>query len=76
MINELERVVLTGDLPDEGLKSGDVGTVVLAHKQGKAYEVEFLNLAGETVAVATVDAALVRRVTKRDISHSRRLAAA
>ena len=76
MINELERVVLTGDLPFVGLEAGDVGTVVLVHQEGKAYEVEFLNLVGGTVAVATVEAASLRLVTKRDVWHSRRLAAA
>jgi hypothetical protein len=29
MIRELELAVLTKDVPDEGLQTGDVGTVVL-----------------------------------------------
>ena len=31
MIRELDNVVLTVDLPEHGLKKGDVGTVVLVH---------------------------------------------
>ena len=31
MINELKTVILTTDLPDHGLKAGDLGTVVLVH---------------------------------------------
>ncbi len=53
-IKEHDCVVLTADLPDEELKSGDVGTVVHVHKGGAAYEVEFMTLDGHTVAVATV----------------------
>lgn len=32
MIQELELVVLTQDLPEEGLQVGDIGTVVLLHQ--------------------------------------------
>jgi hypothetical protein len=39
MIEEHERIVLTRALPDEGLEPGDVGTVVHAYADGKAYEV-------------------------------------
>jgi hypothetical protein len=36
MINEHDCVVLTQDLPDEGLKAGDIGTVVHIHEGGAA----------------------------------------
>ncbi|MGO8697604.1 MAG: DUF4926 domain-containing protein, partial [Limisphaerales bacterium] len=39
-INEHDCVVLTADLPGEGLETGDVGTVIHIHKGGAAYEVE------------------------------------
>jgi len=38
------------------LKEGDVGTVVHVYKKGKAFEVEFFTLHGETVAIATLEA--------------------
>jgi hypothetical protein len=44
-------VVLKADLPAEKLAEGDVGTVVHVYRDGKAYEVEFVALDGETVAV-------------------------
>ena len=47
-------VVLTEDIPNEGLKAGDVGTSVHVHGNEKAYEVEFVTLTGVTVAAATV----------------------
>ena len=53
------------------LVSGDVGTVVHVYADGKAFEIEFMTLDGQTAAVATVEASAVRPVTGRDISHSR-----
>ena len=61
-INEHDCVVLTSDLPAENLQAGDVGTVVHIHRDGVAFEVEFITLAGETIAVTTVLAAQLRPV--------------
>ena len=74
MIKEHDCVVLTRDMPDEGLQAGDVGTVVHIHRDGAAYEVEFLTLTGQTVAVATVLPSNLRPVSTRDIAHVRALA--
>jgi hypothetical protein len=41
MIRELDDVVLRTDLPPHGLTGGDVGTVVLVHRGGAGYDVEF-----------------------------------
>jgi len=71
MIKEHDRIVLTSDLPNEGLKAGDVGTIVHIHKRGEAFEVEFMTLEGDTVAVATVLSSQVRPVSNRDITHAR-----
>lgn len=73
MIEEHDCVVLTADLPDEKLEAGDVGTVVHIHKDGAAYEVEFVTLDGHTVAIATVLDTQLRSVSSRDISHVREL---
>jgi hypothetical protein len=75
MIAEHERVVLTTHVPAEGLESGDVGMVVHVYKDGLAYEVEFITLDGKTAAVATLEAAQVRPVGSREITHARQLAA-
>jgi hypothetical protein len=74
-IKEHECVVLTKNLPGEDLEAGDVGTVVHIHKDGAAYEVEFMALDGHTVAVTTVGSAELRPVSRRDISHARQLQA-
>lgn len=73
-IREHDRVVLRSDLPGEKLAAGDVGTVVHVHSGGKAYEVEFVALDGETVAVVTLERVQVRPVERREITHARRVA--
>ena len=75
MIKEHDCIVLTQDLPDEGLQTGDVGTVVHIHRDAAAYEVEFVTLTGQTVAVATVLPSQLRPVSQRDLTHVRELAA-
>lgn len=62
------------DLPGDGLQAGDVGTVVHIHRQGEAFEVEFVTLDGGTVAVITLLSSQIRAVSKRDITHVRELA--
>ena len=70
MIQELEQVVLTVDLMEHGLREGDVGTVVLVHDAG-GYEVEFMTLDGETVAVVSLPVDRVRPIGPREIAHAR-----
>ena len=73
MIKEHDRIVLTTAVPAERLEAGDVGTVVHVYRDGQAYEVEFVALDGHTTAVVTLEAAQVRPVTSRDLTHSREL---
>jgi hypothetical protein len=73
MIAELDRMVLTEDLPEYGLKAGDIGTVVLIHREGEGYEVEFAALDGETLAVTSVLASQVHPVLRHEIPHARRI---
>jgi len=76
MIKEHERVVLTTSAPEEGLESGDVGTVVHIYSDGLAYEVEFTMLDGRTAVVATLEASQVRPVGRCEITHARERVAA
>lgn len=73
MIREHDRIVLTAPVPNERLEIGDVGRIVHVYADGKAFEIEFMTLDGQTAAIATVEASAVRPVTDRDISHSRHL---
>ena len=70
MIKELDTIVLTSDLPELGLRAGDLGTVVLVYKHA-GYEVEFVTLDGETVAVISLTPEQVRPVGHREIAHAR-----
>ncbi len=64
------------DRPDQGLMTGDVGTVVHIYQGGRAYEVEFVALDGETAGVVTVETKDVRTVGRHEIAHVRSLAVA
>ena len=65
MIKELDTVVITVDLPERRLKKGDVGTVVLLHGSA-GYEVEFLTLGGDTLAVVSLSKDQVRSPSSRE----------
>jgi hypothetical protein len=63
-INELDVVTLATDLPEKGLAAGAIGTVVhIFHKPSTAYEVEFVDTDGRTVAMATLTADQLRQQT-------------
>ena len=75
MINEHDCVVLTQDVPGARLEAGDIGTVVHVHEAGAGYEVEFMTLTGETLAVVTLRPAQVRPIQPRDVARVRELSA-
>jgi hypothetical protein len=75
-IKELDTVALTSDLPEHGLKRGDVGAVVLVHGNRAAFEVEFVAYDGHTVALLTLEPAKLRALRESDIPHARELDAA
>lgn len=74
-IEEFDLVVLTKDFPSDGLKKGDVGTVVDIHQNGEGFTVEFMTLDGQTVAVLTLLSSQIRAIEKGEMSHSRSIAA-
>ena len=71
MIQELERIALTVNLPEYHLKAGDMGTVVDITSDGQEYTIEFFTLDGETYAVVPVLVSQIRRVGSREIAHAR-----
>lgn len=73
MIKEHDCVVLLTDVPDDGLKAGDIGTVVHVHEGGAGYEVEFMTLTGETITVTTLMASQARPIRRHDVAHVREL---
>ena len=69
MIKELDTVVLTGDLPEDGLMQSDLGTVVLIYAAG-GYEVEFMTLDGQTLMVVSLFSHQVRPIGRREIAQA------
>ncbi len=76
MIQELDTVVLTHDVPELGLKRGDVGAVVHRYADRGAFEVEFVTAEGKTVAVLTLTEGDIRPMRSGEILHARELASA
>jgi len=72
MLAEHSIVVLTRDLPETGLHAGDVGAIVHVYRQGTAYEVEFVDGDGTTVALLTLEADDVRPIGSGELLHTRR----
>lgn len=71
MIEELEVVALTRDIPDAHLKKGDVGTVVHVHLGGKAYMVEFVLQTGFMAALEDIEASGVRSLEEGELDRER-----
>ena len=85
MFKELDVITLTSPVPrdciweippgsplaavGEGLRSGDIGTIVCMQSDGETFDVEFLEPGGHTVAIATVSASQARPATKEDIAN-------
>lgn len=71
---EHQQIVLTAPVKgddQEELKPGDVGAIIHIHPNEEAFEVEFLSLDVETIAIATVLPSQARPVTGSDLTHAR-----
>ena len=66
----LECVVLARDIPEEGLRAGDLGTVVETYDPD-GLEVEFVTATGDTKAVVTLTSSDVRKAASTDVLAAR-----
>ena len=73
MIHELETVILSRDIEEYSLKSGDIGTAVHVYNNNVAYEVEFIAGSGKTIAVLTLTPEDVRPIRQQEVMHVREL---
>jgi len=64
--SSLDTVVLNRDLPEHGLKLGDLGTIVEVYEPD-GLEVEFVTASGRTGALLTLSVGDVRHVTDADL---------
>ena len=62
----LETVVLERDMPEHGLRKGDLGAVVHVY-DGGGLEVEFVTAAGRTEALVSLRSSDVRAVADFDL---------
>ena len=74
------RVALQTDVPENGLRRGDVATIV-EHHQGRpgqepGYSLEVFNAVGDTVAVITLRESQIEPLSAKEILHVRPLVAA
>lgn len=69
---ELDTVVLNRDLPEQGLRRGDLGAVVQLYG-ADAVEVEFVTASGRTQALVTLATGDVRSVSDEDLLSVRTL---
>jgi hypothetical protein len=64
-VREFDVVALAADLPGDGLRAGDTGTVVhVFHTPYTAYEVEFADSDGRTIAMVTLTANQFRLLSR------------
>jgi len=73
MIGEFDSVVLTHDIPEYGLKRGDVGAVVHRYDDRRAFEVEFVTAEGKTIAMLTLTEADLRPMEGGEVLHVRQM---
>ncbi len=66
-VRELDTVVLLRDLPDVGLRAGDMGAIVHLYSPD-AFEVEFVARSGHTVALRTLSTSDVRPARDEDFA--------
>jgi Domain of unknown function (DUF4926) len=66
MYKVLDTVVLDRNLPEHGLRSGDLGAVVPAYEPD-GLEVEFVTASGKTQALVTLNVRDVRPVQDSDL---------
>jgi len=72
-MKELERVALTEDLSEHGLKIGDIGMILHIYADHKGYEVEFVTLNGELIALVSVYPSQIRQLEQDEIASARRV---
>jgi hypothetical protein len=62
----LDTVVLDRDLPDQSLRSGDLGAVVQVYEPD-GLDIEFVTASGKTQALVTLNVSDVRPVQDSDL---------
>lgn len=76
-MQELERVALVEDLPEQGLRSGDIGMIAHIYRgpsgEPSGYAVEFVTLSGDLIALVSVYPSQIRQLETDEIASARRV---
>ena len=74
VLNLLDTVIATVNVPDHHVLAGDLGAIVeIYHQPHLAYEVEFVNPDGSTRALLTLAPDQVRKLASADVLTTRQL---
>ena len=68
MFKEHDCIVLTTEIDENGLKSGDGGTIVHIYPGGEVFVVEFISPDGYTADIVDVPASQVRPMTSSEVA--------
>ncbi len=69
---QLDTVVLDRDVPENGLRTGDLGAIVETYEPD-GLDIEFVTASGRTQALVTLKVGDVRAVMDEDLISVRRL---
>lgn len=69
-MNELDIVILTEDVPELELRVGAIGTIVMTHGNGAAFEVEFCTFNGDTFSVETLLPTQIRPISPGEMAQT------
>lgn len=75
MFNELDRVALTMDVLEYGLRVGDTGTIVIVSTMPRGYIVEFTTINGDLIGLVDLFPHQVRALEGNDVKSVRPLVA-
>ena len=64
MIKKLDVIILTHDIQEHGLRKGSQGAIVHCYLDGQAFEVEFVDKLGDSLALLTLERADFQLETK------------
>ena len=62
----LDTIVLDRDLPEHGLRKGDLGAIVEVYEPDR-FDVEFVTASGRTAALLTLNARDIRAIADDDL---------
>lgn len=73
MMQALQRIALTEDIPEYALKVGDIGMIVHVYGDQQGYDVEFVTLDGSLIGLVSLYPAQIRSLEHDEIASAQRV---